>query len=220
MIQPIDFLRVYLVTDRDLALGRPLAEVVARAVQGGATAVQVREKDLSAGAFLAEVHEVRRTLAGSGVPLFVNDRVDVALAADADGVHVGQQDLPAAAARRLIGSQVLLGVSVATRAEALQALADGADYISVSPVFLTPTKPDADRAVGLDGLRRIRAAVGDAPVLAIGGIDDQNAASVVMAGADGVSVVSAIMSAPDPAAAAASLRGGVAAALVRRREIR
>lgn len=217
MSPPRDYLQVYLVTDRELALGRSLSEIVARAVNGGVTAVQIREKDLATRAFLDEVFELRETLAGSGVPLFVNDRVDVAVAAGADGVHVGQDDLPAAAARRLIGPKMLLGVSVATRSEARAALADGADYVSVSPVFLTPTKPDADRAVGLEGVRRIRAVIGDAPLLAIGGIDSRNAGSVVLAGADGVSVVSAVMSARDPAAAAASLRNEVVAALDQRR---
>jgi thiamine-phosphate pyrophosphorylase len=212
-----DALRLYLVTDRDLALGRPLAEVVEQAVRGGATAVQLREKSLSALRFLAEVAEIKRTLAETGVPLFVNDRVDVALAASADGVHVGQDDLPAAEARRLVGPGVLLGVSVATPDEACRALADGADYVSVSPVFLTPTKPDAEVAVGLEGVARIRSAVPGAPVLAIGGIDAHNARDVVMAGADGVAVVSAIMSSADPEAAAAAIRGEVEAGLELRR---
>jgi len=212
-----DVLRLYLVTDRDLAGGRPLAEVVERAVRGGATAVQLREKSLGAGRFLAEVGELKRSLAGTGVPLFVNDRVDVALAAGADGVHVGQDDLPAAEARRLVGPGVLLGVSVATPEEARRALADGADYVSVSPVFLTPTKPDAEVAVGLEGVARIRKAVPDAAVLAIGGIDARNARAVVAAGADGVAVVSAIMAAMDPQAAAAAIRGEVEAGLAQRR---
>jgi len=212
-----DYLQVYLVTDQALALGRSLVEVVARAVEGGVTAVQVREKTLATGDFLAQVVELKKVLADSGVPLFVNDRVDIAIAAAVDGVHVGQHDLPVAVARRLIGPGVLLGVSVANEMEARHALAEGADYISVSPVFLTPTKPDADRAVGLEGVRRIRAAAGDAPLLAIGGIDARNAAAVVRAGADGVSVVSAIMSAANPTEAAASLRAEVTAALEGRR---
>jgi thiamine-phosphate pyrophosphorylase len=212
-----DSLRLYLVTDRNLAGGRPLAEVVRLAVRGGVTAVQLREKSLGASRFLEEVRELQRVLAGTGVPLFVNDRVDVALAAGADGVHVGQDDLPAADARRLIGPAMLLGVSVATPDEARAALAAGADYVSVSPVFLTPTKPDAEFAVGLEGVARVRSAAGDAPVLAIGGINAGNARAVVAAGSDGVAVVSAVMSAPDPAAAAADLRRAVDAALVQRR---
>jgi thiamine-phosphate pyrophosphorylase len=212
-----DCLRLYLVTDRDLARGRPLAEVVRRALRGGVTAVQVREKALGARRFLEEVRELQSVLAGTGVPLFVNDRVDVALAASADGVHVGQDDLPAAEARRLVGPAILLGVSVATADEARKALSEGADYVSVSPVFLTPTKPDAELAVGLEGVASVRAAAGDAPVLAIGGLDAGNARAVVAAGSDGVAVVSAVMSAPDPEAAAAALRREVDTGLALRR---
>lgn len=211
-----DYLKLYLVTDRDMARGRSLVDVVQLAVGGGVTAVQIREKDLGASAFLDEAMEVKRALNGNGVPLFVNDRADVALAAEADGLHVGQADLPAAAARRLIGAKMLLGVSVATEDEARRAVTDGADYVSVSPVFLTATKPDADRAVGLAGIERIRRAVGSTPVLAIGGIDTTNARSIVDAGSDGVSVVSAIMSANDPRAAARALRREVDAGLEKR----
>ena len=212
-----DCLRLYLVTDRDLAGGRPLAEVVRLALRGGVTAVQLREKALGARRFLEEVRELQRVLAGTGVPLFVNDRIDVALAAGADGVHVGQDDLPAAEARRLVGPAMLLGVSVATADQACKALSDGADYVSVSPVYLTPTKPDAELAVGLEGVARVRSVAGDAPVLAIGGINAGNARAVVAAGSDGVAVVSAVMSAPDPEAAAADLRREVDAGLELRR---
>ena len=210
-------LRLYLVTDRDLAGGRPLAEIVRLALRGGVTAVQLREKSLGASRFLEEVLELQRVLAGTGVPLVVNDRVDVALAARADGVHVGQDDLPAAEARRLVGPAMLLGVSVATADQACKALSDGADYVSVSPVYLTPTKPDAELAVGLEGVARVRSVAGDAPVLAIGGINAGNARAVVAAGSDGVAVVSAVMSAPDPEAAAADLRREVDAGLELRR---
>lgn len=206
-------LRLYLVTDRDLAGSRPLAEVVRLALRGGVTAVQLREKSLGARRFLEEVRELQAVLAGTGVPLFVNDRVDVALAARADGVHVGQDDLPTAEARRLVGPSMLLGVSVASADEARRALSDGANYVSVSPVFLTPTKPDAELAVGIEGVARVRSAAGDAPVLGIGGINAGNARAVVTAGSDGVAVVSAVMSAPDPEAAAADLRREVDAGL-------
>jgi thiamine-phosphate pyrophosphorylase len=207
------YLKLYLVTDRDLAAGRPLIDVIERALDGGVTAVQLREKGLSTREFVAEAHEVKQRLAASRVPLFINDRVDVALAAAAEGVHVGQDDLPAATARSLIGPDMLLGVSVATDEEARSAIADGADYVSVSPVFLTPTKSDADQDVGLDGIRRIRAAVADHPVLAIGGIDASNARSVVEAGSDGVAVVSAIVAAADPEAVSRVIRFEVEAGL-------
>jgi thiamine-phosphate pyrophosphorylase len=207
------YLKVYLVTDRDLSRDRSLDEIVDRAVAGGVTAVQVREKELGARRFVEETRALHRLLADRGVPLFVNDRIDVALAAGADGVHVGQDDLPAADARRMIGPEVLLGVSVATEEEARRAVADGADYVSVSPVFLTPTKPDALGDVGLEGVAVVRRAVEGAPVLAIGGIDPSNARSVVAAGADGVAVVSAIVSADDPEGAARRLREEVEAGL-------
>jgi len=212
-----DYLRLYLVTDRDMAGGRPLADVITRAVRGGVTAVQLREKALGARRFLAEVGEIKGLLAGTGVPVFVNDRVDVALAAGADGVHVGQDDLPAADARLLIGPGILLGVSVATPEEARAAFAAGADYVSVSPVFLTPTKPDAEHAVGLEGVARIRRVVASSPLLAIGGIDVRNARAVAVAGSDGVAVVSALMLAPDPESAAVALRREVDAGLSQRR---
>lgn len=217
MIRHREYLKLYLVTDRDLAMGRSLADVVAAAVRGGVTAVQVREKSLGARSFLKEISTLQALLAEGATPLFVNDRVDIALVARADGVHVGQDDLPAAHARHLIGGELLLGVSVASEEEARRAVTDGADYVSVSPVFLTPTKPDADVAVGLEGVARVRAAVPDAPVLAIGGIHAGNARSVVAAGADGVSVVSAIMAADDPEAAAARLRREIDAGLAERR---
>ncbi|HQP44005.1 MAG TPA: thiamine phosphate synthase [Thermoanaerobaculales bacterium] len=212
-----DYLRLYLVTDRDLARGRALADVVERVVRAGVTAIRLREKSLGARGFLAEVGQIKELLAGTGVPVIVNDRVDVAIAAGADGVHVGQHDLPAADARRLIGPDMLLGVSVATPEEARAALAAGADYLSVSPVFLTPTKPDALLAVGLEGVATIRGVVGAAPLLAIGGIDARNARAVVLAGSDGVAVVSALMSAPDPGSAAVVLRREVDAGLAQRR---
>jgi len=149
--------------------------------------------------------------------VFVDDRVDVAVAAGADGMHVGQDDLPAADARRLIGPGMLLGVSVATPEEARAALAAGADYVSVSPVFLTPTKPDAEHAVGLEGVALIRRVVASSPLLAIGGIDARNARAVAVAGSDGVAVVSALMRAPDPESAAVTLRREVDAGLCQRR---
>lgn len=211
-----DHLRLYLVTDRDLGRGRALADVVQQAIAGGVTAVQVREKEIGARAFIQEARAVQEVLAGTGVPLYINDRVDIALAVEADGVHVGQDDLPVAEARRLVGPKMLVGVSVATEEEARQALADGADYVSVSPVFLTPTKPDAEKDVGLQGVTRIRRALPDTPVLAIGGIDPSNARAVVEAGADGVAVVSAIMSVDDPTEASRRIRAEVDAGVLQR----
>jgi thiamine-phosphate pyrophosphorylase len=202
---------LYLVTDRDLALGRPLSDVVAAAVSGGVTCVQIREKRASSRAFLAEARAVRRVLAGTGVPLFVNDRVDVALAAEADGVHVGQTDLPLPEVRQLAGDRLRIGVSVESVADAATAEREGADYVSVSPVYRTPTKTDTVPGLGPEGVAAVRAAV-RCPVVAIGGLNRETVGDVIRAGADGVAVVSAIMSAPDPAAAALELREIIAAA--------
>jgi thiamine-phosphate pyrophosphorylase len=205
--RPIDF-SVYLVTDRPLAGGRSLVDVVRDAVMGGVTVVQVREKDASVREYLSILRDVKAVLDPLSVPLVVNDRVDVALAAGAAGIHVGQQDMPCADVRRLVGPSRLIGVSVSTPQEAEQAETDGADYLGISPVFVTPTKTDTPDATGLEGLRAIRKAT-RLPLVAIGGIHAGNAAGVVAAGADGVAVVSAIMSAQDPEGAARALLGEV-----------
>ena len=157
---------------------------------------------------LGEVVRLDQAKIPESCRFIVNDDVELALACDADGIHVGQGDLPCAEVRRRVGTEMLIGVSVSTVAEAMQAERDGADYLGVSPVFATPTKPDAPAAAGLDGLRAIRAAV-RLPLVAIGGIHAGNAAEVLAAGADGLAVVSAIMSAADPCAAAQALRAAM-----------
>lgn len=200
---------LYLVTDRRLSLGRSTVEVVAAAVSGGVTCVQLREKHCSTREFLEEARRVRELLVGTGVPLIINDRLDVALAVAADGVHLGQNDLPVADARRLVGERLVIGVSAESVADAIRAEAEGADYIGVSPVFTTPTKMDTAPPLGLEGLREIRRAV-SLPLVAIGSIRHDNAAEVLRAGADGLAVVSAIVSAPCPRTAAAALRQQIA----------
>jgi len=207
-MKPTPDYRLYLVTDTALAGARPIEDLVARAVAGGVTLVQLREKQLAARAFLARAEGLRRRLAALGVPLIVNDRPDIALAAGAAGVHLGQGDLPCSAVRRVVGDALIIGVSVSTPDEARRAVDDGADYLAASPVFATPTKSDAPPAVGLAGLRRIAAAA-RVPVVAIGGLSAANAAKAMRAGAAGVAVVSAIMAAADPAEAAAALRRAV-----------
>jgi thiamine-phosphate pyrophosphorylase len=195
---------LYLVTDRGLSLGRSTADIVRAAVAGGATCVQLREKSCGTREFMAEALAVRAILAGTGVPLIINDRVDVALAVGADGVHLGQSDMPIADARRLTGPDMIIGVSAECVEDAVRAETEGADYVGVSPVFSTPTKTDTAPALGLTGVAAIRAAV-SLPVVGIGGIGPANAAEVIRAGCDGVAVVSAIVSAPDPEKAAAEL---------------
>jgi thiamine-phosphate pyrophosphorylase len=199
---------LYIITDRKAAGGRSLAEVVRAAIAGGATVVQLREKMTTTREMIALGQALHAVTQAAGIPLIVNDRVDVALAIDAEGVHVGQDDMPASLARRLIGPDRILGVSAGTAAEAHQAKADGADYIGVGDVFGTPSKPDAGVPIGLDGLAEIARAV-SIPVVAIGGITAENAAAVIQAGAAGVAVISAVVGAGDVVAAARQLRAVV-----------
>ncbi len=202
---------LYVVTDAGLSRGRSHLAVIEAAIAGGATVVQYREKAAATRQMIAEAQALRELTRRVGVPLIVNDRLDVALAIDADGVHVGQDDMPAALARRLIGPDKILGVSTANLAEAMQAVQDGADYLGVGPVLATPTKPDAAPPIGMDGLREICRHV-PIPVVAIGGINATNAADAIAAGAQGIAVVSAVVAAEDVATAARQLRALVAAA--------
>ncbi|MET0283194.1 MAG: thiamine phosphate synthase [Polyangiales bacterium] len=198
-------LSLYLVTDRGLSRGRPLTQVVEAAVRGGVTMVQLREKALDTRAFLAEARALKQLLAPLGVGLVINDRVDIALACEADGVHLGQGDMPVEDARRLLPAHVFLGLSVETLAQVHAANKLPVDYLGVSPIFATPTKTDTARPWGVEGLRAVRALT-KLPLVAIGGIHVGNATSLREAGADGLAVVSAICAAPDPERAAAALR--------------
>ena len=204
-------LGLMLVTDLRLAGGRPLEEIVASAVRGGITAVQLRDKGASTRALLETALRILRLLEGTGIPLIVNDRADVALAARAAGAHLGQADLPAADARRMLGPEAVVGLSIETLEQAADIAADVVTYLGVSPVFATPTKADASAPWGIAGLRALRERTA-LPLVAIGGIHAGNAAEVLAAGADGLAVVSAICAAPAPEAAARRLRGIVDAA--------
>jgi thiamine-phosphate pyrophosphorylase len=202
VLKPIDY-SLYLVTDRGLSRGRSTLEVVRAAVRGGVTCVQLREKTAATRAFIEEALGVRAYLNSCGVPLIINDRVDVALAVGADGVHLGQSDMPLAAARALVGAAMVIGISAESVRDAVEAA--GADYLGVSPVFATPTKADTAAPLGLEGLRAIREAV-KTPLVAIGGLNRGNAAAAIRSGADGVAVVSAIVAADDPEQAARAIR--------------
>lgn len=199
-------LSLYLVTDRGLSLGRKTVNIVAAAVRGGITCVQLREKELSTREFIAEARAVKALLAGleRHIPLIINDRLDVALAVEADGVHLGQNDMPISYARRIAGDTLIIGISVESVQDAVTAEAAGADYLGISPVFATPTKSDTAAPLGLTGVQAIRAAV-SLPLVGIGGINQTNAAAVLQAGANGVAVVSAIVAASCPRSAAAAL---------------
>jgi thiamine-phosphate pyrophosphorylase len=195
---------LYVVTDRQLTGGRPLRLVVEAALRGGARAVQLREKDLPPRALYPLALEMRQLTQAYGARLLINDRVDVALAVNADGVHLTTTSLPASIARQVLGPGRLIGVSTHTRAEVQAAIDEGADFIVFGPVFSTPSKAPYGPPVGLDALRAVRAVV-KLPILAIGGIKPTNLEQVLAAGADGIAVISAIISADDPTAATQNL---------------
>ncbi len=193
-------LRLCLVTDRNLSRGRPLVEIVAAAVRGGATMVQLREKDIGTRAFVEAARALKTMLAEAGVAFIVNDRVDVALAVGADGVHVGQSDMRVDDVRRLVGPDRIVGLSIDNVEQIRRGDAEGADYLGVGPIYAQSTKADAAPPLGVVGLRAARALT-TKPIVAIGGITPDNAAAVLEAGAQGLAVVSAIVAADDPAAA-------------------
>lgn len=199
-----DCLKLYLVTERSLLNGRDLGDVVASAVKGGVSCVQLREKHISTGEFIRLGLELRDLLRPFGVPLIVNDRVDVALAIGADGVHIGQSDMPWNMARELMGPDKIIGLSVENMDEVVEANEADVDYIGVSPVFSTPTKTDTALPFGLDGLAGA-VAISRHPTVAIGGINAANASSVFATGVNGIAVVSAIIASPDPESAAREL---------------
>ena len=208
MTRPLD-LSLYLVTDTVLCGDRGVVETVRAALRGGVTAVQVRDPHATTRELCALCEAVQQVLAGTGVPMVVNDRLDVALAIGADGVHLGQHDLTPEHARRLAGPGLVVGLSVSTEEELAQAawLPPGVvSYFGVGPVAATPTKPDAARALGLDGTAALVAA-SPLPCVAIGGISIANALAVRVTGVAGLAVVSAICAATDPEAAAAALLG-------------
>jgi len=198
--------RLYVITDEKVSRGRSHLQVAEAAILGGADVLQLRDKEASGGRLYRVALELRKLTLEAKVPFIVNDRVDIALAAGADGVHVGQDDLPASVVREIIGPVKILGVSVDTVEEAILAEKDGADYLGVGPVFeARGTKPDAGEPVGLDRIARIRRHC-RLPIVAIGGIDAENARKVREAGADAAAVISAIVAADDIARAARRLK--------------
>ncbi len=202
---------VYLVTDAALSEGRSTPEIVEAAIEGGVDIVQLREKDRSANDRYRLGLELRERTEAAEVPLIVNDRIDIAEAIDADGVHLGDDDLPISVARELLGPNAILGRSVSTPEAAREAERAGADYLGVGSVYGTTSKEtDSEQSeIGLDRVRAIREAT-TLPFVGIGGVTPENAADVVSAGADGVAVISAITGAEDPENATRRLSDAVA----------
>ncbi len=198
-------LRLYLVADVEFAAGRDLAYLAGEAVLGGVTIVQLRAKGSGTREFLELAVRMAAALKSRSIPLIINDRVDIALACGADGVHLGQDDMPLGKARELLGSTKIIGVSANTLKEAREAERFGADYIGLGPIYATASKDTDLPVLGPEGIRRMRQKI-DIPIIAIGGIDAGNAADVMNAGATGIAVISAILGAPDAHMATAALR--------------
>ncbi|SCB44262.1 thiamine phosphate synthase [Rhizobium lusitanum] len=201
-------LSLYLVLDPILCADFGMVETARAAVAGGATIVQLRDKHASTAAMIDTGLSLKRALAGSNARLIVNDDVEAAIAIGADGLHIGQEDLDAETARRMIGPEMILGLSVETEALASAVDAEIVDYVGVGPVFATPTKPDHKQPIGFDGLARI-VRLCPVPVVAIGGLKAEHTADVLSAGADGLAVVSAICGKADPTAATALIAEAV-----------
>ena len=212
-------LRLYAIVDPEHAGGHALPELARAVAEGGATLVQLRDKRGQTREMVAQARAIKAALAPLGVPFIVNDRVDVALAAGADGVHLGQEDMDVADARRLLGREAIIGWSVKTMPEAQAAPLQHLTYVAIGAVFPTTSK-DNPTHIGPEGLRQIaaeiRARAPGFPVGAIAGINESNAADVIAAGADGICAISALSSAPDPATTAKKLRGVVDTALQKR----
>jgi thiamine-phosphate pyrophosphorylase len=196
---------LYLVTDRELALGKSTFSVVQSAVKGGVSCVQLREKNCTTLEFIKEALLLKDFLNENKIQLIINDRLDVAQAVGADGIHLGQKDMPLSMAKRIVEDSMIIGISVECLDDAVRAEKEGADYIGVGPIYSTATKTDTVAPLGLQELMRIKKAV-KIPIVAIGGLNHINAAPVIKSGADGIAVVSAIVSAKDPEKEARKLK--------------
>jgi len=203
---PIDF-KLYLITDRKQTT-MPLTEAVRLALQGGVRSIQLREKDLPIRELLALSQEIRTLTKEFDAKLFINDQVDVAVAVEADGVHLGHQSMPTSAVRRIIGSKMMIGVSTHNLEEAHTAEDEGADFVTFGPIYETPTKIHIKAPVGLEALRTVKKEI-NIPIFALGGIKSKNIGHVLWAGAYGVSMISAIFGAMDIQKAAKNITGMV-----------
>lgn len=183
---------LYLITDRSFLKGRSLASCVEEAIKGGVTLIQVREKEISSRDFFKVAKEVKEVTNKYNVPLIINDRIDIALAIDADGVHLGQSDMPIEIARKILGKDKIIGISAGSISEALEAEKNGADYLGIGTVFFTGTKKDIEEPIGIEGLKDIVNKI-KIPTVAIGGINKDNCEEVMESGVNGISLISAIL---------------------------
>jgi thiamine-phosphate pyrophosphorylase len=200
---PVDY-SVYLVTDRGILDGRDLFKAVEDAIQGGASLIQLREKDISSRGFYDLAMQMKKLVNSYNVPLIINDRLDIALAVGADGLHIGQDDLPLGIARKILGPDKIIGYSVSNLEEALYGEKNGADYLGAGPAYATGSKADAGAPIGLDNIKMIKESV-SIPVVAIGGVSIANLIEVRDSGVDGVSVISAILGSQNITEAAKSI---------------
>lgn len=196
--------KLHLIADKETAGEKDILKIIKQAVKGGVTVVQLRAKTLSTREFFELGKKVFDCLKSKGIPFIINDRIDIALALNADGVHLGQQDMPLNIARKILGKEKIIGISVNTVKEAIEAEKGGADYLGVGPAFPTITKPDIRTPLGIDGLKKIRQQI-KIPIVAIGGIDKSNAKGVFKTGVDGIAVVSAIVLSNNPEQAVVDL---------------
>jgi thiamine-phosphate pyrophosphorylase len=203
-VKPTIDYTLYIVTDRSLMSSKTLENAVTDAIAGGATVIQLREKDVSSREFYELALRIHHITEKAGVPLIINDRIDIALAVNAEGVHIGQSDLPCGIVRKIIGPDRILGVSASNLNDAKAAWAEGADYLGVGAMFATDTKSDAN-ITSLGELAAIRKAV-DLPIVAIGGINASTIPHFAGSGIDGIAVVSAVIAAPDVSQAACEIK--------------
>ena len=200
---------LYLVTDRGYIGERKLSNVIKESVEGGVTIVQLREKESLTREFIDRAHEIQTVLKKHNIPLIINDRIDVAMAVQADGVHLGQDDMPVELARNILGQDFLIGLSVENMEDIREAENMDVDYLGLSPLFTTATKPELKNEWGLEGLQKARKSSSH-KIVAIGNIDSGNAADVIRSGADGIAVVSAICASENPKKAASNLSHAIA----------
>ena len=199
---------LYIITDQRISHGKSHLEVAAAAISGGATVIQFRDKEIRNSEAIEVCHKIHKLTREKGIPFIVNDRVEVARAVDAEGVHLGQEDMSFSSARKILGKEKIIGVSVETVGQALKAAKGGADYLGVGPIYPTATKVDAGEALGVARLREIKKAV-NLPVVAIGGINEENLEEVLKVGADGVAIISAVVGAPDITQACRKLKNKI-----------